>query len=257
MRQLYPAGGPPGDIDRGQLARLYADPPHRPARLTGRPWVRANMVASVDGAASVDGRSAGLSGPADRQIFGLLRSLADVILVGAGTARAEHYRPAQPASIQPELRAGRTATPPIAVISGRLDLDPALELLTAAPPDARTIVLTSEQAPEQQRAAVAEHADVIVAGTGGVDLKIALTALAERGYRRVLTEGGPHLLAELAAGGLLDELCLTVSPLLAGPGPGRILAGDAQLPGGLPVTLGHVLEDEGFLLCRYTVSGRR
>jgi riboflavin biosynthesis pyrimidine reductase len=259
MRQLFPPPespeSPADGLDTRRLAELYAYPsarPESPQATAQRPWVRANMVCSVDGAASVNGSSGGLSGDADRRIFGILRSLADVILVGAGTAAAEHYRPARRASIQPGLRAGRTATPPIAVISGRLNLDPRSELLTAAPPDARTIVLTSEQAPEQQRAAVAEHADVIVAGTGGVDLKIA-----ERGYQRVLTEGGPHLLAELATGGLLDELCLTVSPLLAGPGPGRILAGDAQLPGGLPVTLGHVLEDEGFLLCRYTVTGRR
>ena len=249
MRQLFPAGGPPGDAGTGHLAELYAYP--AASSPAGRPWVRANMVASVDGAASVNGRSGGLSGRADRQIFGLLRSLADVILVGAGTARAEHYGPARPAAILPELRAGRTATPPIAVISGRLDLDPGLELLTAAPPEARTIVITSEQAPQRQRAAVAEHADLLVAGTEHVDLKTALVGLADRGYRRVLTEGGPHLLGQLAAGGHLDELCLTVSPLLAGPGPGRIIDGGELVPGGLALTLGHVLADEGFLLCRY------
>jgi riboflavin biosynthesis pyrimidine reductase len=247
VRQLLPAGGPGGDADPGQLARLYAYPE------AGRPWVRANMVASVDGAASVNGRSGGLSGRADREIFGLLRSLADVILVGAGTARAERYRPAQPASIRPELRTGRSATPPIAVISGRLDLDPHLELLTAAPADARTIVITCDRAPDKQRAAVAECADVLVAGGEHVDLKAALDALGARGHRRVLTEGGPHLLGQLAARGLLDELCLTISPLLAGPGPGRIVDGET-IPGGLPLTLGHLLEDEGFLLGRYTVA---
>jgi riboflavin biosynthesis pyrimidine reductase len=247
VRLLLPAGGPGGDADRGQLARLYAYPE------ADRPWVRANMVASVDGAASVDGRSGGLSGRADREIFGLLRSLADVILVGAGTVRAERYRPAQPASIWPELRPGRSATPPIAVISGRLDLDPGLELLTAAPPDARTIVITCERAPGKQRAAVAECADVVVAGAEHVDLKAALDALAARGYQRVLTEGGPNLLGQLAARGLLDELCLTISPLLAGPGPARIVNGE-KIPGGLPLIPGHLLEDEGFLLARYTVT---
>ncbi len=247
MRQLLPAGGPGGDADPGQLARLYAYPE------AGRPWVRANMVASVDGAASVNGRSGGLSGRADREIFGLLRSLADVILVGAGTVRAERYRPAQPASIRPELRTGRSATPPIAVISGRLELDPQLELLTAAPADARTIVITCDRAPDEHRTAIAECADVLVAGGEHVDLKAALDALGARGHRRVLTEGGPHLLGQLAAAGLLDELCLTSSPLLAGPGPGRIVDG-GTIPGGLPLTLGHLLEDEGFLLGRYTVT---
>jgi len=259
LRELFPPPGDPGPsagrgatLSTGRLAELYAYPDARAAGANGaRPWVRANMVASADGAASVDGRSGGLSGDADRRVFGLLRSLADVILVGAGTARAEHYRPAQRAATEASLRAGRPATPPIAVISGRLALDPEMELLAAAPPDARTIVITTEQAPEAQRAAVARHADVIVAGTDGVDLKSALASLATRGHQRILTEGGPHLLGDLAAGGLLDELCLTASPLLAGPGPGRIVAGAGPVPGGIPVTLEHVLEDGGYLLCRY------
>jgi riboflavin biosynthesis pyrimidine reductase len=249
VRQLFPETvADPG------LAGLYAYPAGLDAYPAGEhPWVRANMVASVDGAASVDGRSGGLSGDADRQIFRVLRSLADVVLVGSGTVRDEHYRPAQLSAMVPGLRDGRSATPPIAVISGRLNLDLSSSLFTGAPPDARTIVITSEKAPPDQRAALAGHADVIVAGTDGVDLGAALSALAGRGLRRVLTEGGPHLLAQLAAAGHLDELCVTVSPVLGAGDAGRILAGPA-LPGGLPLTLGHVLEDQGFLLCRYLVT---
>ena len=272
MRQLLPVPRD-GDLSTGQLAGLYAypatdttGPVSRAGAVgptgavgsvgpVGRPWVRANMVESVDGAASVNGRSGGLSGHADRRIFRILRSLADVVLVGAGTARDEHYRPAQQSAIVPELRAGRPATPPIAVITGRLDVDLSASLFTAAPPDARTIVITTENAPEAQRAAAAEHADVIVAGADRVNLGAALSALVARGLRRILTEGGPHLLGQLAAGGHLDELCVTISPLLAGSLAGRILAGpDGQLPGGLPLTLGHVLEDQGFLLGRYVVT---
>lgn len=243
MRQLFPQAGA-GDLD---LGRLYAYPA---GRGPGRTWLRANMVESVDGAASADGRSGGLSGDADRQVFRVLRSLADVVLVGSATVRDEHYRPAQVSAMVPGLRAGRSATPPIAVISGRLSLDLSSSLFTEAPPDARTIVITSEQAPPGQRAAVAGHADVIVAGTDGVDLGGALAALAERGLTRVLTEGGPHLLAQLAAAGHLNDLCVTVSPVLGAGDAGRILAGSA-LPGGLALTLEHVLEDQGFLLCRY------
>ena len=246
MRQLFPGAGG-GDLDAGQLAGLYAYPA---AAATGRPWVRANMVESVDGAASVDGRSGGLSGDADRLIFRVLRSLADVVLVGSGTVRDEHYRPAQAFTMVPGLRAGRTATPPIAVVTGRLDLDLSTSLFTEAPADARTIVITGEKAPSGRRAAAAAQADVIVAGADHVDLGGALSALAERGLRRVLCEGGPHLLAQLAAAGRLDELCVTVSPLLSGGAAGRILAGP-ELLGGLSLTLGHVLEDQGFLLCRY------
>ncbi len=240
MRQLFPAPGL-GDAD---LAALYAYPPG--------PCVRGNMVASADGAASLGGVSAGLSSVADRQVFFLLRALADVIVVGAGTVRAEGYGPARPSRLWPHLRDGRPATAPIAVVSARLDLDPESQLFTEAGPDARTIVITSAAAPQDLLAKLARNADVITAGEAAIDLNAAVRALADRGHRRVLTEGGPHLLGQLAAAGLLDELCLTTGPLLAGPGADRILTGEPFPAGPLPLDLAHVLEDRGFLLCRYT-----
>ena len=212
------------------------------------------MVASADGAASLGGLSAGLSSDADRQVFFLLRALADVILVGAGTVRAEGYGPARRSRLWPHLRSGRTATPPIAVFSARLDLDPESRLFTEAAADARTIVITCAAAPQDLRAKLARNADVITAGEAAIDLDAAVHSLADRGHRRVLTEGGPHLLARLAAAGLLDELCLTIGPLLARPGPraDRIVTGHPFPAGPRPLTLAHVLEDSGFLLCRYT-----
>ena len=102
------------------LAALYAYPDIAPGAA---PWLRASMVASVDGAASLGGRSGGLSGDADRLVFSVLRSLADVILVGAGTARAEGYRPVRDGEVWASLRAGRAPVPPIAVVTGKLDLD--------------------------------------------------------------------------------------------------------------------------------------
>jgi riboflavin biosynthesis pyrimidine reductase len=237
LRQLLPAGQ--GDPD---LAALYAYP--------DGPWLRANMVSSVDGAASLKGASAGLSSDTDRRLFALLRTLSDVIVVGAATVRTERYKPARFNEAWSGLRAGRTPTPPIAVITRSLDLDPDSPLITAAPADARTIVITTAQAPADIRAALEPNADVIVAGEEGVDFTAAVAALAERGHRRLLAEGGPHLLGELLAAGLLDELCLTIGPLLAGPGPGRIVAGaDAA---SLPLDLAHVLAEDGFLFCRYT-----
>ena len=242
MRQLSLSPSPGfGDAD---LAALYAYPPG--------PWLRANMVASADGAASIGGVTATLSSAIDRRLSMLLRTLADVILVGAGTVRAEDYGPARPSTRWHQLRGDRPPTPPIAVISARLDLDPASRVFTAAPPHARTIVLTTAQAPADRRAALARHADLITAGEAAVDVKAAVRALAERGYQRMLTEGGPHLLAQLAAAGLLDELCLTIAPLLTGPGAGRIVSGEESPAGPLALTLAHVLEDDGFLLCRYT-----
>ena len=257
VRQIYSRadGGPNGAaLTDPQLAELYAYP-----RPPAGHWLRANMVASLDGAATVLGRSAGLSGEADQQVFALLRALADVILVGAGTVRAEQYGPVRPESEGVRwawLREGRPRSAPIAVITRKLDLDTGCALLTEAPDHARTIVITTEMAPPERRAAAARGADVIVAGDTSVDLAAAAGALAARGYRNMLNEGGPHLLSQLIGAGLVDELCLTVSPLLAGPGAGRIVQpmGPAGLPGEqqpAPLSLTHVISDEGYLLCRY------
>jgi riboflavin biosynthesis pyrimidine reductase len=250
VRQVYPGGSA---LDDATLAALYGYPD------LGTPpahWLRANMVTSLDGAATVDGRSGGLSNEADQQVFAMLRAYADVILVGAGTARAEGYGPVRPESEGLRwawLRDGRPPSAPIAVVTRALDLDLGSALLTGAPPHARTIVITTESASPGRRAEAARTADVIVAGEVRVDLKAAVDALAERGHQRISCEGGPHLLGQIAGAGLLDELCLTISPLLAGPGANRIVTGGLPMPGGgtLPFTLAHALEDEGRLLCRY------
>ncbi len=239
-RQIFLDGEP-------DLPRLYAYPDGR--------WLRANMVATADGAASLNGVTQGISSSTDRRVFALLRTLCDVILVGASTVRAEKYKPARPQELWSHLREGRPPTPPIAVVTGRLDLDPDSPLITAAPADARTIVITTASAPDARRDQVARHAEVIIAGQDTVDLTTAVDELGKRGHRRMLAEGGPHLLAQLAEAGLVDELCLTIGPVMAGPGAPRIVAG---VPGPgtpatpLPLTLAHVLEDQGFLLCRYT-----
>jgi riboflavin biosynthesis pyrimidine reductase len=273
VRQIFPApetapeigpigngDGPPSEAAVTALAELYAypDPAARAA-----PWVRANMVASADGAGSLDARSAGLSGAADRTLFKVLRSLADVIVAGAGTARAERYRPVREGEVWPRLRHGRTPTPPIAVVTRGLSLAADDPLLTKAPDGARTIVLTTQAAPPARRAAVARHADVAVAGRAEVSPADAVAALAERGHRRILVEGGPALLGQFVAAGLLDELCLTVSPLLEGGHAGRIMAappgvkpGEDDDGGPAAFRLGHVLEDHGFLFCRYRSADR-
>ena len=247
MRQIYPLAGPGPQPD---LAGLYAYPDGTPA------WVRANMIASADGAATANGRSGDLSGEADRAVFGVLRALADVVLVGAGTVRAEAYGPARVPGRWAALREGRPPSPAIAVVSSSLDLGSSRPLLTGAPGDARTIVITASSAPEDRKVAVARDADLIVAGDDRVDLRAAIGALSARGHRRILTEGGPHLLGQITEADLLDELCLTISPLLAGSGAGRIVqsAGtpaDANRAALRPLVLAHVLTDQGYLLCRY------
>ena len=189
----------------------------------GTPWVMLNMIGSVDGAIAVDGLSGGLGNDADLAVFKTLRSLADVVLVAAGTARAEKYKVP---SVDDALAAGRkdrgqTEAPVIAVVTRSLSLD--LDGPLFASPSYRPVVVTVTDAPADRRAQVAEVADVVTAGTGDVDLTKAIGQLAERHGAIVLAEGGPTLNGLLAYEDVLDELSLTVSPLLVGGTVGRMI----------------------------------
>lgn len=238
MRRILPIlPDGPADVD---LAECYAFPAER--------WLRLNMVASVDGATWLKGVSGGLSGAGDRRIFHVLRGLADVILVGAATVRAEGYGPARPREGWAALRAGRPPTPPIAVVTRHIDLDLDGALFTEAEPHARPIVITTSAAPAARLARAAEVAEVVVAGEDRVEPRLAVQALHERGLGRILCEGGPALNGQLAAAGLVDEVCLTVSPLLLGGDARRILDGAAAPT---ELSLAQVLEEDGFLFCRY------
>lgn len=221
-----------------------------PAELD-RPWVQVNFVCSADGAVAVGGTSEGLSHPADKRVFALGRDLSDVILVGAGTATAESYRGVQPSDrrIARRRRLGRADLPPIAVVSARCSLPPDAPLLTdtVVPP----IVFTTEAAPPARRSALADAgAEVVVAGDGELDLSAVLSALDQRGLRRVDCEGGPHLFASLVAADLVDQLCLTVAPVLAGAGADRIVAGTLSAAP-RRMRLASVLHEDGFLMLRY------
>ncbi len=229
------------------LAEVYAYPDQV---NSGRPWLRANMVAGLDGAAWLAGLSEGLSSEADKRIFGVLRALCDVVLVGAGTVRAEGYRPARarPQFAAARQAAGQAPAPVIAVVSRSLELDPGAPLFTE--PLVRTVVITTEDAPAEARRALAGRADLITAGRGEVDLPRALAALTERGWTRQLTEGGPRLLADLAAAGLLDELCLSLAPLLTGGDAPRIMHG-VQMADAQRMSLVSLIEQKGFLFTRY------
>ena len=241
---LLPA---PGDVpDDAALEAAYTA--GLPAR--GEPWLRANMVTSLDGAVAVDGRSRGLSSPADRRVFALLRGLCDAVLVGAGTARAEGYGAVR----RDEARVGRRRAlglaelPAVVVVSGRLDLDPASSLFSTE--GARTVVVTTEAAARSRGEAYQARADLVTTPGERVDLAAAVDQLRERGLAHLLCEGGPVLLGQVVAAGLLDELCLTVSPLLAAGYAARALAGpvlDPPLPL-RPVTL---VEEDGVLLGRW------
>ena len=176
------------------------------------------MVAGLDGSLAWRGRVGALSSAADRSLFVHLRGLADAVVVGAGTVRAEGYGPVKLAEDRRDQRraAGRQAVPPVVVVSRSLELDwdgPLWDESSEVAADRRDRGVGPAGRP---RAAPGERADVIVAGEDSVDLAAAMAALAERGMAVVLTEGGPTLLAELVAAGLLDELCLTLTPLFGG-----------------------------------------
>ncbi len=219
-----------GSADRewslDELAEAYAYPELGPDDH----WLRANMVSTLDGAAQHEGRSQPISNETDMRIFGTLRALADVVIAGAETVRQEGYRPARAREAFAARRAaaGQGPAPAIAVVTAGLDLDFSLPLFTS--PLAPTLVVTGAGAPADRVAeAVRAGAEVVVAGDGtGVDPARAVQELAARGLRRQLTEGGPRLLGQFVAAGVLDELCLTISP-----------------------TPASVLEEAGFLFTRY------
>jgi riboflavin biosynthesis pyrimidine reductase len=220
-------------------------------RPDGRCWVLANMVGGLDGSAAVGGRVGALSGPADRALFRALRALADVVMVGTETVRSEGYGAV---ALPPELAgarqaAGRPAVPPLAVVSRSLRLDWSAPAFAAAPPESRTLVITAAAADPQRLEQARAAAEVIIAGEDRVDPDEALRLLAGRGHRVVLCEGGPAWLGQLAAAGRLDELCLTIAPMMGGdPLPLSVTPAGAALE---QFELRHVLADASTLFLRY------
>jgi len=208
--------------DDAEIRRLYACP------AVDRPWVRTNFVATIDGAAyAEDGRSGSLGGDIDTRVFHVLRSLADVIVVGAGTARTEGYGPGDR---------------PIAVVSRSLDVPERLVV-------PGQVVITTTDAPADKVADLRRTVDVITAGEGRIDWPVVLDELSRRGWNHVLCEGGPTLHGELVGLDLVDEVCLTIAPVMASGDAPRIAHGTGGT--GRPMTLGHAVDVDGILLTRW------
>jgi riboflavin-specific deaminase-like protein len=218
-----------------------------------RPSLRLNFVASIDGAATAGGLSAGLSSPADKRVFDILRRLCDVVLVGAGTVRAEGYGSMRldEASVHWRRANGLSDHPVFAIVSGTLDLDPRSAVFAGAP--VRAAVVTVGESPSSKKEAFARVADVLVCGEEKLDARAMLAELAVRGLRQVLCEGGPTLFGSLLEADCVDELCLTISPLLEAGKARRIAAG--ALPEARRMSLHHALVSGSILLLRY-VRGR-
>lgn len=210
-----------------------------------RAWVRTVFVSSVDGSATDHrGVSGDLGGRPDARLFTLLRSLSDVVLVAAGTTRAEGYAPVKPTEVDSALRQrlGLSPVPPIAVVSAGLDLPAPL----VAPGQ---IVYTCASSPKERRDALAEVMDVVVAGERRVDFRAVVDDLTRRGLRRVSCEGGPTLHGELIAQDLVDEVCLTIGPVLVGGAGPRIAHSHAVTERAME--LATLIEADGVLLTRW------
>ena len=210
------------------------------------PVLRANFIASADGAVSVDGLSGGLHGPGDKEIFDTLRMVCDALIVGAGTVKAEKYdalRLTAPARAWRRDH-GLHEFPLMVVVSQALTLDLDQLIFTDAP--IPPIVVTTKSAPLDR---LTGKAEVLAVGDEEVDLAAMVAALRERGATQLLCEGGPRLFNSMIAADLVTELCLTVSPLLVGGGPGRIAAGPPAPPRSM--SLRHALSLQDMLFLRY------
>lgn len=208
-----------------------------PDLTTGQTWVRGSFIVSLDGAiAGTEGRSGSLSTEADRVAFPLLRRACDAILVGAGTVRAERYHPSRF---------------PMAVVSSSMDFPAELPLIEQRGPDSAPLVFltTNEQAAQTRLSK--PGLEVVGCGTHAIDLGRALADLSSRGWHRIHCEGGAGLLGSLLEVGLLDEIVLTVSPMLIGGGPHLV-----GLPGFGPVALDmtQVIEVDGTVFLRAVVQ---
>ena len=229
--------GNTSDLDDAALREAYAAP-------TDRAWLRVNFVSSLDGAVTgADGRSGSINTPADFRVFSVLRQLADVVVVGAGTVRAEGY---------PALRDEDADAPVLAVVSNRGELPPTVATMTS--PRGSALLITCQSADDElvtAARAVLGADNVVVAGRERVDLVTARRALEDRGFRAMLSEGGPSLFGTMLDAGVVDEVDLTWAPTLVGGEHGRITGGPDLDVALTPILL---LEEDGTILGRWRVD---
>jgi riboflavin biosynthesis pyrimidine reductase len=251
VRLLFPPADDPAEAAGVDPLDAYDEP--RPAP-PGRPWVSVDMVASIDGATAVEGRSGGLGGPAYKMVFRALRAIPDVVLVGAATARIEHYGPVRlDEAVQARRVArGQRPLPRLALVSARVELDHDAELFATEgfAPEDRPLVLTTHAGASDHAERFAGRAELIGLGDEHVDLAAALGALRERGAGVVLAEGGPTLNGQLVAAGLVDEWCQSLAPLLVAGDSARTAHGPSP-DAPVEMALHRLLESDGELFATW------
>jgi riboflavin-specific deaminase-like protein len=238
-------GPQPGPVDDDALSAVYPWPD-----TTAKPYVRAMMVCTLDGAAAGDdGLSGSVSGGADRSVLRAVRRFADVVLVGGGTMKAEGYGPLKARAEDADVRreAGQAPAPVLAVVSGSLDLP--LDPGGFTDSDVTPIVFTTESADPAKVEDVRKRCEVLQLPGEKVDAEQVVAQLHHRGLGRIVCEGGPGLLHQVTESGLLDEADITIAPMLVGTDktPRTPMASDPDT-----MTLQHVLTAEEFLMLRYT-----
>ncbi|GAB3616383.1 pyrimidine reductase family protein [Okibacterium endophyticum] len=232
-----------GPLTDDEILDLYKTPDRASEHL------RVNFVSSADGAATHNGLSGDLGSSADKRVFDLLRRLGDVVLVGAGTVRAEGYGAMvlDERSVAWRQKRGLAPQPVFAIVTASGDLDPRSSVFTEAP--VRPVVVTTARV--ERLGDFDGVADVLACGAETVDLDAMVAAFRERGLNQVHCEGGPTLFGSLLAADRVDELCLTLSPRLEGGGARRIVTGELSQPRALELAHTLVAQD-GTLLLRYT-----
>jgi riboflavin biosynthesis pyrimidine reductase len=244
MQQVWPL--PAEFLDEDGLEQLYT------YRADREHWLAVNFVSSLDGGIEVEGRSAGLSTPADRRVFALGHDLADVVLLGAGTAVAEDYPGLRPDATTAARRArhGLSNVAPLALVTSGASLPAdATSIVDVLVP---SIVITCKAAPEVTRRAWEDAgARVLLAGEDEVDLADAVGRLADAGLRRIDCEGGPGLVGSLLARDLVDEIRLSIAPLAVAGRAARVASGSSALNPPAEFEVASLLVDDGTLLVRY------
>lgn len=237
LRHVQPASDPIDPLD------LYLSDERK---SPDRPWVMLNMISSLDGGTAVSGKSSELGDDDDFNVFKAIRAVPDVILVGAATVTAENYRPVTLDAQRRERRVemGLAETPTLAIVSGRLSVDPEARIF--GDPEHKPLLITSTFADPAKLVLLGDSADMSVLP----DLN-PVTILAHLGAARVvLVEGGPTLNGQFAAAGLIDEVNLTTSPTLISGDSARITRGPAVDPP-QAMRVDRVLLGERSLFVRY------